>query len=272
MAKVRYVATQNSGAKKGLVAPYLNHNIKGVKPVAKKPRVNSVPTEEEKYYFNILIDMYRNNGYVLPSQRQMSKNSMMKADDLLRIIGKGQGWPGVLASLKREIERRSHIGNMPKAEFSGKKDRKKAKPNLETTPEVKIADEPKPEAVESTAGELKSESTEPISSKTEPVESAKSQPEPVELVNSEPEVMEPTKPAPKKRGPRARSTPEEELKKLVHYYKMLGNKVPGQYDLQNLARRYPGEIRSYMTLVRYLGPQSGWAALIDDYWAQHQRE
>lgn len=263
--KVRRVTTGTEP-----MGSYLKHSIKGVERMGRKRKVRQPPTEEEQSLLNILVGMYRDNGYNLPSWRQITKNSLINESELLRVLGKDHGRAGVMSALEEELNYRKHHAGESSDDEPRKKNRKRSPKRVAEESVAEVAEKAEGAIISEATSEMTPmESSATIKPESTTVTTASNAVDPV--IASEPVIK--VKPEiPPKRCGKARSSYDEELKKLVYYYELLNGKVPGQYDLQKLAKSYPGQIRGYMTLVRYLGPQSGWAKLIQDHLAEQAEE
>lgn len=69
--------------------------------MAKKVQQSWPHTEDELWV--ILLDYCQELGRV-PSRRNLQKYNLVKADELLVVLGKGQGWPKIEMELKRRFE------------------------------------------------------------------------------------------------------------------------------------------------------------------------
>lgn len=251
-------------------------------------------TEEQQYLIESLIDMCQENDWVLPTKRQVKKNSFISLDEVINSLGRGNGWQGVMNTLKKELDRRrmpyEDAGEPGNSAKSGKKKKKKkggqggsqqgntVNSELKTDVALSPADtEPSDTSDEATTKVVAEEVvTEEAAVEITPaieevvLVKTSANEESVEevIVSDESEAV-----VPKKRGRKPQEFSRDgEIAKLCEYKELLGGKDPTPARLTKLAKEYPDKkITCGATLEKRLGSYKEWPTLIADYIARKKK-
>lgn len=233
----------------------------------KKKVSNKELTENQRYYIDILVGKCLENNNVLPTKRQIEKDSFINSKEVLEILGGKGGWPEVFRLLRQELAKQGIA--FAEAEDANKS--KVGKASQQNHQHKVEASEPSDAAITSVIAADVTQVAE-TSSVEEPAETTPSDAQ-MQSFSYVVEVVEP-----KKRGRKPQEFDrEEEIARLYRYYKMLGDRVPTAGLLQKLAKQLAADgsdekVSAAPTFEKRIGPRATWPQLIADHEAKQRKQ